>query len=185
LAGAGVDGADLPDEDAAAMMEEIGRMFRELVGGLRDVLMSRTAVKSEFRLERTSIRQTQNNPLKFSTSLEDAMLQFLRHSGRGYMPSLEAIREAVSDIKAHQLAMVGAIQVAVTALLREFNPDGLKQRLERRSLLANLVLGSSKARYWELYEMFYKEVAAESEEGFHGQFAREFRRAYEQQVKKL
>ena len=80
---------------------------------------------------------------------------------------------------------LAGLQVALTALLREFNPEGLKQRLEQRSRLANLMPGSSKARYWELYEMFYKEVAAEAEQGFHGLFGREFRRAYEEQLKKL
>ena len=185
LAGAGVDEFPLADAEMDGVMRVVGQMFREMVAGLREILMSRTAFKSEFRLERTMIQQTQNNPLKFSISADDAMQALLRRPGSGYLPPLEAVREGVEDIKAHQVAVVAGLQVALTALLREFNPESLKQRLEQRSRLANLMPGSSKARYWELYEMFYKEVAAEAEQGFHGLFGREFRRAYEEQLKKL
>jgi type VI secretion system protein len=185
LAGAGVEELTLADAELDGLMRLVGQMFREMVAGLRDILMSRTAFKSEFRLERTMIRQTQNNPLKFSISADDAMQVLLRRPGPGYLAPLEAVREGVEDIKAHQVAVVAGLQVALTALLREFNPEALKQRLEQRSRLANLMPGSSKARYWELYEMFYKEVAAEAEQGFHGLFGREFRRAYEEQLKKL
>jgi len=185
LAGAGVEDLTLSDGEIDAVMRLVGEMFREMVAGLREILMSRTAFKSEFRLERTMIQQTQNNPLKFSISADEALQALLRRPGPGYLPPLEAVREGVQDIKAHQVAVVAGLQVALTALLREFNPEGLKQRLEQRSRLANLMPGSSKARYWELYEMFYKEVAAEAEQGFHGLFGREFRRAYEEQLKKL
>ena len=185
LEGAGLGEVTLSEAELDGVMRLVGQMFREMVAGLRDILMSRTAFKSEFRLERTMIQQTQNNPLKFSISADDALLALLRRPGSGYLPPLEAVREGVEDIKAHQMAVVAGLQVALTALLREFNPESLKQRLEQRSRLANLMPGSSKARNWELYEMFYKEVAAEAEQGFHGLFGREFRRAYEEQLKKL
>src|SRR5262249_18234587 len=125
------------DAELDGVMRLVGEMFREMVAGLREVLMSRTAFKSEFRLERTMIQQTQNNPLKFSISADDAMQVLLRRPGPGYLPPLEAVREGVEDIKAHQVAVVAGLQVALTALLREFNPESLKQRLEQRSRLAN------------------------------------------------
>ena len=176
----------LSDADLEKTMHAMGQIFREVIGGLRDILMGRTAFKSEFRLERTMIQQRENNPLKFSISADEALLAILRRPGPGYMPAVEAVHQGVEDVKAHQLAVVAGLQVALAALLREFDPENLKQRLEQqRSVIANLMPGAKNAKAWEIYEAFYKEVAEGAEQGFDGLFGREFRRAYEEQLKKL
>jgi type VI secretion system protein len=186
LEGAGVEDLQLSDVDLEKTMHALGQIFREVISGLRDILMGRTAFKSEFRLERTMIQQKENNPLKFSISADEALLALLRRPGPGYMPAVEAVRQGVEDVKAHQLAVVAGLQVALAALLREFDPENLTQRLEQqRSVLANLMPGAKNAKAWEIYEAFYKEVAAGAEQGFDGPFGREFRRAYEDQLKKL
>ena len=186
LEGAGLEDMQLSDADLEKTMHALGQIFREVIGGLRDILMGRTAFKSEFRLERTMIQQRENNPLKFSISADEALLAILRRPGPGYMPAVEAVHQGVEDVKAHQLAVVAGLQVALAALLREFDPENLKQRLEQqRSVIANLMPGAKNAKAWEIYEAFYKEVAEGAEQGFDGPFGREFRRAYEEQLKKL
>jgi type VI secretion system protein len=166
-------------------MRMVGQMFRDMVAGLHEILRSRTAFKSEFRIERTMIQQTQNNPLKISPTADEALAVLLRPKA-GYLPPADAVRQGVEDIKAHQLAVIAGLQVALVALLQEFDPENLKQRLEQqRSVLANLMPGAKNAKAWEIYEAFYKEVASEAEQGFDGIFGREFRRAYEEQLKKL
>jgi len=186
LEGAGVEDLQLSDADLEKTMHAMGQIFREVISGLRDILMGRTAFKSEFRLERTMIQQKENNPLKFSMSADEALLALLRRPGPGYMLAVEAVHQGIEDVKAHQLAVVAGLQVALAALLREFDPENLTQRLEQqRSVLANLMPGAKNAKAWEVYEAFYKEVAAGAEQGFDGPFGREFRRAYEEQLKKL
>ena len=186
LEGAGVEDLQLSDAELEKTMHVLGQVFREVIAGLRDILMGRSAFKSEFRIERTMIQQRENNPLKFSISADEALLALLRRPGPGYMPALEAVRQGVEDVKAHQLAVVAGLQVALAALLHEFDPENLKQKLEQqRSMLANLMPGAKNAKAWEIYEALYKEVAAGAEQGFDGPFGREFRRAYEDQLKKL
>jgi len=186
LEGAGIEDMALADQDPGNTMHVVGQMFRDMVGGLHEILMSRTAFKSEFRIERTMIQQTQNNPLKISPTADEALAVLLTRSKPGYLPPVEAVRQGVEDIKAHQLAVIAGLQVALVALLHEFDPENLKQRLEQqRSVLANLMPGAKNAKAWEIYEAFYKDVAAQAEQGFDGIFGREFRRAYEEQLKKL
>ncbi len=185
LEGAGIEEAGLADGDPDGTMRMVGEMFRDMVAGLHEILRSRTAFKSEFRIERTMIQQTQNNPLKISPTADEALTVLLRRSKSGYLPPVEAVRQGVEDIKAHQLAVIAGLQVALVALLHEFDPENLKQRLEQRSVLANLMPGAKNAKAWEIYEAFYKEVASQAEQGFDGIFGREFRRAYEEQLKKL
>ena len=186
LEGAAVEDLQLSDAELEKTMHMLGQMFREMIAGLREILMGRTAFKSEFRLERTMIQQRENNPLNFSISADEALVTLLRRPGPGYLPGLEAVHQGVEDVKAHQLAVVAGLQVAMAAILREFDPENLKQRLEQqRSMIANLLPGAKNAKAWEIYEAFYKEVASEAEQGFDGLFGREFRRAYEEQLKKL
>ena len=186
LDGAGIEDLTLVDGDPGGTLHMVGKMFRDMVEGLHEILRSRTAFKSEFRIERTMIQQTQNNPLKISPTADEALAVLLRASKPGYLPPVEAVRQGVEDIKAHQLAVIAGLQVALVALLHEFDPENLKQRLEQqRSVLANLMPGAKNAKAWEIYEAFYKEVATQAEQGFDGVFGREFRRAYEEQLKKL
>lgn len=186
LEGAGIEDAAVADDDPEGTMRMVGQMFRDMVAGLHEILRSRTAFKSEFRIERTMIQQTQNNPLKISPTADEALAVLVRRSKTGYLPPVEAVRQGVEDIKAHQLAVIAGLQVALVALLQEFDPENLKQRLEQqRSVLANLMPGAKNAKAWEIYEAFYKEVASQAEQGFDGIFGREFRRAYEEQLKKL
>ena len=186
LEGAGIEDMAVVDGDPEATLRMVGEMFRHMVAGLHEILRSRSAFKSEFRIERTMIQQTQNNALKVSPTADEALGILLRRAKAGYLPPVEAVRQGVEDIKAHQLAVIAGLQVALVALLQEFDPENLKQRLEQqRSVLANLMPGAKNAKAWEIYEAFYKEVASEAEQGFDGIFGREFRRAYEEQLKKL
>jgi type VI secretion system FHA domain protein len=186
LEGAGIEDMAVAYGDPEGTMRMVGQMFRDMVAGLHEILMSRTAFKSEFRIERTMIQQTQNNPLKISPTADEALAVLLGRSKAGYLPPVEAVRQGVEDIKAHQLAVIAGLQVALVALLQEFDPENLKQRLEQqRSVLANLMPGAKNAKAWEIYEELYKEVASQAEQGFDGIFGREFRRAYEEQLKKL
>ena len=85
LEGAGMQ--DAPPKDPPAAMLALGKAFRNLVAGLRAVMMARAAIKSEFRIEQTMIQARGNNPLKFSAGDDDALAALLgdrqaqRHGG--------------------------------------------------------------------------------------------------------
>ncbi len=101
------------------------------------------------------------------------------------MPADRAVRDGIEDIKAHQMATMAGMQAAVDAVLAQFDPESLKRRFERHSLMDKLMPGARKARYWDLYEALYKEILKEIRDSFLGLFGREFARAYEEQMRKL
>ena len=183
LEGARLSGLEIPEERSRETMEIIGAVFREVVQGLMEVLASRTQIKSEFRLSQTTIKPTDNNPLKFSLGVEDALSAILTKQGDGYLPPVEAFRESFDDIKAHQVAVLAGMQVALHGLLRRFDPQVLAERIEKEGGRGGL-LASKKARYWDAFNQLYEEIASEAEDDFHGLFGREFARAYEEQIAK-
>jgi type VI secretion system protein len=184
LTGAGVPELKLPGQDAEAVMNSAGAVFRALVEGLRDVLMSRAAVKSEFRVEQTMLRPRDNNALKFSVTPEEAVAALLLPARTGYKPPLDAAREAFEDIRSHELAVMAGVQTALLGLLHRFDPAVLEKRLQP-GMLDSVLPGARRARTWELFCITYKDITREAEDDFQSVFGREFARAYDAQTSKL
>ena len=184
LAGAGVADVKLGNRDPEAVLRAAGEVFRVMVEGLRDVLMSRAAIKNELRVEQTVLRARDNNALKFSVTPEEAVAALLVPDKPGYKPPIDAAREAFADIKSHELAVMAGVQTALMGLLKRFDPAALETRLTPGKL-DSLMPGARKARFWELFCMTYKDLAREAEDDFQSVFGREFARAYDAQTRKL
>lgn len=183
LAGAGVADLKLDNADPEATLRAIGEVFRVMAGGLREVLMSRAAIKGEMRVEQTMISARNNNALKFSATTDEAVTALLRSRGPGYLAPLAAAQQAFDDIKSHELAVVSGVQTALVALLRRFDPDALEKRLAP-GMLDAVLPGSRRARYWDEFRKTYSAIAREAEDDFQAVFGREFAQAYIAQTRK-
>lgn len=182
LQGAGVPQNRAPD-DPEATLRHLGHVFRALTEGVREVLMSRAAVKGELRVEQTLLKSNNNNPLKFSFSTEEAMMALLQTGRPGYMPPLAAAREAFDDIKMHELAVMAGVQTALINLLHRFDPEALEVRLQQ-GMLVSMLPAARKARLWDRFRELYKTIATESEDDFQAVFGRGFAKAYKAQTRK-
>jgi type VI secretion system protein ImpI len=173
-------GTGLPElrpTDPAAAMETLGAAFRAVVGGLRQAMIARAAIKGEFRIEQTLIRTHGNNPLKFSANDADALAALLGAGRRTDMNAAEAIGEALRDMRLHELASVAAMQAAVRALLAEFDPGRLRHAAERGSF--DFVPAQKKAHAWDAFEALYARIAQALADDFDSVFGKAFARAYE------
>ena len=179
LSGAELSPDSLQGQDPAAILTAAGRAYRAAVVGLAEILGTRALIKSEFHIERTRIGAVGNNPLKFLENPDEIMAAMVGAATPGFQEAGVALRDGIRDLKAHQFAMVAAIQVALARLLGQLDPEILKSRFEKGSLLAAVLHGARKARYWEVFEESYKAIAAELEEDFNGVFGKAFAEAYE------
>ena len=184
LKAAGVEELDIPDEDLVPVMAHAGTVMQALVTGMREVLMTRAAIKSEFRMKQTMMGSTNNNPLKFSISPEQALEAMIRPRARGYLDPATAAHEALGDIKAHEVAMLTGIEAALKGVLKRLDPEALEERIGKGGETFGFLKGK-KARYWEVYEKMYAEISDEVENDFHDLFSKEFSRAYQEQIDKL
>lgn len=183
LRGAGVDPATRLPVNDTEFMQEIGSLFRQVTMGLMGVLAARGDIKSEFRLSQTMIRPTENNPLKFSLNIEEALVALINKRGQGYMSAEAAFDEAFDDIKSHQLAVLTGMQSAMKNLLARLEPERIKGRDEDKKGMQKL-LGGQKSKYWDEFELLYKTLFQQSEDDFQTLFNHEFSKAYEQQIQK-
>jgi type VI secretion system FHA domain protein len=178
LAGAGLDPANVTDEVA----REFGQILRVVVSGVMDVMRSRQQIKDEFRMRMTRVRAAENNPLKFSANVDDALHNLLVKRNPAYLPPVEAFEDAFADLRNHQIAMLAGMRVAFESMLAEFDPDRLQQDFDRQ---LNKGLVPAKLRYWDLYREKRHEIVKDPEASFRRLFGEEFARAYEDQLKQL
>ncbi len=184
LTALGTDAAGVDDKDLVNTMGRMGRVMRTLITGLREILMTRTSIKSEFRIEQTMISAGGNNPLKFSISAEQAIEAMVHPATKGYLSPETAAEQALEDIKAHEIAMITGMEAALKGVLARLNPEVLAGQIETSGAFGSILRGK-KARYWEVYEKIYAEISDQAENDFHDLFSREFSRAYKDQLDQL
>jgi FHA domain-containing protein len=185
LEGAGVPDVPVHGPMTPELMRSLGVLLRTATQGTLDLLRSRSAVKSEMHAEITMIAPRENNPLKFSPTVETALYHLLAPQGRGFLPPQRALQEAYQDLVSHQMGFAAGVRAALVATLTRFDPNELEKKLAAKSALDALLPALRKARLWDLYAQRFAEISGEAEEGFDEVFAREFVQAYQAQVAEL
>jgi type VI secretion system FHA domain protein len=178
LAGAGVQGAVVTPE----LARHFGEILRVVVGGVMDVLQARQRIKDEFRIRVTTFKASQNNPLKFSANVDDALHNLLVKRNQAYLGPVNAFEDAFDDIRNHQMAMLAGVRVAFEAMLNEFNPARLQEEFDRQAK-GSIVPG--RLRYWDLYRDKFSDMVSDADASFRELFGEEFAKAYEEQLERL
>jgi len=176
LEGAGLDPAGVTPE----LANTLGQILRVVVSGVMDVMRSRQQIKDEFRMQMTRFRVAENNPLKFSANVDDALHNLLVKRNPAYLGAVDAFEDAFDDLRNHQIAMLAGMRVAFEAMLAEFDPERLQQEFDRQKGLV-----PAKLRYWDLYRERVEKLLKDREETFRRLFGEEFAQAYEEQLKQL
>jgi predicted component of type VI protein secretion system len=167
------------NEDIVQVMGIAGVALHTLTEGVIEMLKARYSVKKSFHMDTTKIKGVENNALKFSVNSKEALSRLLNEEP-GFLSPIQSVQEAVNDAKAHQIAMLSGMTAAIQTILSRFDPEALEKELDQ-----GFSLTSKKARYWEAYKQSYKQIAVDSENDFNQLFAEEFRKTYEEQVRKL
>ncbi|HEX3398154.1 MAG TPA: type VI secretion system-associated FHA domain protein TagH, partial [Steroidobacteraceae bacterium] len=181
LEAAGLEGARVTPE----LAQQFGQILRVVVAGLMDVLRARDKIKDEFRMRMTTYKQADNNPLKFSVNVEDALHNLLVKRNAAYLGPVEAFEDAFLDVRNHQMAMLAGVRVAYEAMLAEFDPERLQKEFDPAAKGANFLAGGAKAKYWELYRNRFHDMVKDADSSFRHLFGDDFAKAYEEQLARL
>lgn len=138
---------------------------------------ARAELKNSLRLPVTLIQRTENNPLKFAATADEAVARLLAPPGPGYLAGTAAIDEAMEDIGRHQLALLAGMRAAFEHVFAQFDPARFETDPASHSALR--AWGN---RPWKRYAQHYRELLSDPDERFRRLFGEEFARAYEQQL---
>lgn len=156
-------------------------MFHIAVDAMMDVLRARAELKNSFRLPATLIQRSENNPLKFAPTAQEAVTKLLAPPDNGFLSGSAALNDAADDIRNHQMAMLAGVRSAFQALLAHFDPARIE---ESEGSARRLPLGG-RPRHWERYKQQFDALTRNPDECFQRLFGDEFARAYEAQLARL
>ena len=170
-------------ERSPELVQKAGGLLKRLVSGLLVMVEARARAKAQMGAEMTGLQLEGNNPLKFARSPEQALAQLLMEPQAGFMAADKAVEDAFIDLQSHQVATLKAIPGSLRATLDRFSPGSIRRRAENVGILARILPGMRDAALWRNYEREFALVKKESDEAFMAVFAKEFRKAYERQLR--
>lgn len=185
LNAAGLREEDLPRDLSPALFESMGGALRFSLQGMLDILRARSDMKSEFRVMQTTIRTQENNPLKFSINVDEAMRNLFLRQVPGFLPWFQAIESCFKDMSTHELALMAGTQGAVQGVLDTLNPAEITRANQSDSALHKVLPATKKAKLWDLFVALHNEAEDEVGHGSEKTFSEDFAEAYEAQLRKL
>lgn len=180
----GLDVSRLSDEQINEISVMAGELMREIVDGMMQVLRSRTSIKNEFRMNVTTIQPVENNPLKFSVGVDDALENMFIKKTKAYKKPVDAFREGFQEIAEHQIAMIAGIRHGFERMMERFNPENLEKNFNKQGK-GGVIPGMQKVKYWSSYGEYYSSFVDNMESSFQHLFGSDFVNAYEDQLRKL
>ena len=175
---------NLTEQRKTEISQVVGELVRETMSGLMQALSFRKKIKEEFRINVTTIQPVENNPLKFSANIEDAMENMFVKTNKAYQKPLDAVRDGFHGISEHQLAMLAGIQAAFKGMLVRLDPASLEQRFEKYRKAGVLKVGQ-KSKNWDSYKEFHQDLINNMDNSFQHLFGYDFVQAYEDQLQRL
>jgi type VI secretion system protein ImpI len=161
---------------------DLTEMFHIAVDAMMDVLRARAELKNSFRLPATLIQRSENNPLKFAPTAQEAVRKLIEPPGSGFLAGSAALSDAADDIRNHQMAMLAGVRSAFASMLAQFDPERIEQEVGQKGRRLPF---SVQSRHWEHYKARFAELTRNPDECFRRLFGDEFARAYEEQLGRL
>lgn len=175
---------NLGEDKMREISETAGLLVRETMEGMMQVLSFRKKIKEEFRINVTTIQPVENNPLKFSANVDDAMENMFIKKNSAYKEPIEAVREGFQGISEHQVAVLAGMQAAFRGMLERLDPGTLEKRFEKYKKTGLIQIGK-KRQNWESYKAYHAELAENLDNSFQHLFGYDFVQAYEEQMQRL
>ncbi|MGD8568700.1 MAG: type VI secretion system-associated FHA domain protein TagH [Gammaproteobacteria bacterium] len=184
VAAMGLDKSDFTPEQLAELNAVVGQFVRHTVEGLLKVLRARSTIKNELRMGVTTVQPRDNNPIKFSVDVDDALEHLFVRQSKGYLPPIASVNESFETILDHQMAVLAGMRAAFKSLLNKFDPVELTRQFDAQ-VGSGLFAGGKKVRYWEAYNKFFNDQVQDLDSSFQYLFGEEFVKAYESQLMEL
>lgn len=175
---------ELPHGLRPDTMRTLGALLRGAIAALRRQLGLRMLVRRDGGAETASIRNKNNNPLKFALDDERALAALVKPPLPTFLSGPQAIDDSAAELEAHARATMFAMRAAARELMARVEPAALEKKLASSGLLDSLLPARRKAALWDLYVAALREIAA-MPGGFDEAFSRAFLAAYEQEMARL
>jgi len=177
--GAKLDPSALAAEDPHEVMRRAGAAYRQTVLGLAALMGERTAVRSRYRFERTTIGSQDNNPFKWAPH-QRLGIDLLVGRDSGFLSGEAAIRNSFAELKKHLISTVVGFQATLRALLGCIDPDRIQDETQKQRFLQ-----SRDSVCWIAFREAYGAAKRQLLEDEEGPLNEAFLQAYETRMEQF
>jgi type VI secretion system FHA domain protein len=174
--GAGIDPAALSHEAQSMLPLIAGQLLREAVVGLNDLAQSRNKATPAAASAPAAV----SNPLRNSSSVEQALVRLFESHGRLYGGPVDSLRDVLQEAKDHELAVQTALHAGIDMVLRQLSPSSVADQFEQGRARTLAPGQDPRPKYWEHYAEFYRVITQHVGDGLPHPFTEEFARVYAQ-----
>jgi type VI secretion system protein len=155
--GAGIDPGSLTPEAQAMLPLVAGQLLREAVVGLNDVALARTSGPAGAKIAAVPTPPGgSSNPLRTSTSVEQAILRLFESHNRLYAGPVESLRDVLQETKEHEAALAAGMRAGIAAMLEQLSPANVADQFEQGRARMLAPGQDPRPKYWEFYADFYR-----------------------------
>jgi type VI secretion system FHA domain protein len=152
--GAGIDPAALSAEAQSMLPLIAGQLLREAVVGLNDLAQTRAKTAPAT----AAAPSPGSNPLRTSSSVEQALVRLFESHGRLYGGPVDALRDVLQEAKDHEAAVQAGMQAGLDAVLVQLSPANVADQFEQGRARTLAPGQDPRPKYWEHYAEFYRVI---------------------------
>jgi type VI secretion system protein len=182
--GAGIDPSALSPEAQSMLPLLAGQLLREAVVGLNDLQQARSTT-GPAAASAASAQPAGSNPLRTSSSVEQALVRLFESQGRVYGGPVEALRDTLREAKEHDAALDAGMRAGLKAVLDQLSPTNVADQFEQGRARTLAPGQDPRPRYWEHYSELYRVITQNDVGGVPHPFVEAFVRAYEEARREL
>jgi type VI secretion system protein len=177
--GAGIDTAALSPEAQSMLPLLAGQLLREAVVGLADLQQAR-ATTGPAAASPVHAQPSGGNPLRTSSSVEQALVRLFESHGRVYGGPVEALRDVLLESKEHEAALDAGMRSGLKAVLEQLAPANVADQFEQGRARTLAPGQDPRPKYWEHYAELFRVITQNDVGGVPHPFSEAFLRAYDE-----
>jgi type VI secretion system protein len=155
--GAGIDANSLTPEAQAMLPLVAGQLLREAVVGLNDIAVARASGPAGTKVAAVPAPPGgSSNPLRTSSSVEQAIQRLFESHNRLYAGPVESLRDVLQEIKEHEAALAAGMRAGLDAVLEQLSPSNVADQFEQGRARMLAPGQDPRPKYWEFYADFYR-----------------------------
>ncbi|MCE3284385.1 MAG: hypothetical protein K0R70_641 [Steroidobacteraceae bacterium] len=155
--GAGIDANSLTPEAQAMLPLVAGQLLREAVVGLNDIAVARASGPAGAKVAAVPAPPGgSSNPLRTSSSVEQAIQRLFESHNRLYAGPVESLRDVLQEIKEHEAALAAGMRAGLAAVLEQLSPSNVADQFEQGRARMLAPGQDPRPKYWEFYADFYR-----------------------------
>ena len=176
--GAGIAADHFAPELQVRLLQLAGQLVREALVGLKDLERARTEALRPMQID-TPANTDDPRPSLARAGVEDLLVQLLNQHESRRLDAVQWLREVLDRAKAHDRATFDALSTAFEDFVARLDPAELESRFGRPARTA----ADGGARNWELYNDFYRSIAAKADGQLPRVFLDAFSAAYDKNLR--